>query len=302
MTFKIGLALGGGAARGLAHLGVIKVLEEAGIKIDVITGASIGGIMASIYACCPDIARCTSMVREHFQSENFDSARLDFIRNSDSDAAGYFSNIKQMVKKGLFLGASMGKQSFISAEDFRGNIESLLPEDQNIEDCKLKLGLVALDLHHGREIIFEQGRLIEHVLASCAIPGVFPPIKINGRIYVDGSWANPLPVDLAKTLGANFVIGVDIAPHMNHEFFMRNGMTISLRAGEGTRQIIKARSLDLADHAVSVDVMEVHWADFSQLGKCMKRGEAVMKESIETLQKKISKAKWKYRMTHPFSF
>jgi len=283
--FKVGLALGGGAARGLAHLGVLKALSEAGIPIHVITGTSIGAIVASIYAANPDADAVIHQVESYLNSDDFNQTKLDFIRKSDQESDGKLGQLKKMIKTGFFLAISMRRSSFISEENIRSNLEKIIPS-KNIEDCPLALGLVSMNLDDGKEVVFHKGNLIDKVLASCAIPGIFPPVFIDEQMLVDGSWVNPVPVTIARQLGADFVIAVDVAPTMNqgdHDF---NGWNISLRANEGSRVALKDQCLRSADHVLSLNDIDIHWADFLQLDKCVAEGEQVVLQEIEALKKK----------------
>ncbi len=286
MGFKIGLALGGGASRGLAHLGVIKVLEEAGIGIDIITGTSIGAIIGSIYAANPDIKTVIREIDAYLHSGNFQQTRLEFIKNSKSEVKSYFHQLKKVLKTGLLLALSMQKKSFISNNEFKANLEHIIPAIR-IEECDVKLGLVAMNLQTGEDIMFTEGDLVECAMASSAIPGIFPPLMTdNNQILVDGSWVNPIPTAAAKKLGADFVIAVDVAPRVSEDIRIDNGWDISLRAGEGSRFALKNQNLQLADIEVPVDVMNIHWADFLQIDRCINAGKAAMEENLAQLKKK----------------
>ncbi len=286
MGFKVGLALGGGAARGLAHLGVIKVLQQSRIPIDIISGTSVGAIIGSIYAANPDIDDVIERVETYLVSEDFDNTRLEFLRESSQETKGYFNQIKSFVKTGLFLAVSAYRSSFISEESFRKNLEHVLPQ-QNIEDCDIRLGIVAMNLETGEEQIFQKGSIIQNVMASAAIPGVFPPITCEKNSFVDGSWINPIPTSVAKTLGANFVIGVDVTPEMDRDDGERKGFEVTLRAAEGSRIALKRYSLGDADVALTIGLNDVHWADFSQVQQYIDEGERIANTAIDEIKKKI---------------
>lgn len=297
MGLKVGLALGGGASRGLAHFGVLKALEEAEIPIHVITGTSIGSIIASLYAANPDINRIIQKVDSYLNSPDFNQTKLDFIRNGDQESSGYLGQLKKIIKAGFFFAVSIRRSSFISEETIRDNLTKILPS-QSIEQCEIPLGLVSMDLISGKEINFTKGNLIDSVLSSCAIPGVFPPVSFEDKLLVDGSWVNPIPVDLARNLGADFVIAVDVAPSLDAFDKECNGWNINLRANECTRIAIKDHCLKKADYKLSLDVKDVHWADFLQLDKCIIEGEQVVVSEIEQIRKRLF---WQ-RVRNPFSW
>lgn len=292
MSLQIGLALGGGAARGLAHLGVIQALQEADIPIDIICGASIGSIVGSIYASNPDIKECIHQVTSYLTSEDFDRARLSFIQSSDREKDGYIHKVKQLLMKGYLLAVSFSQSSFIEEDIYLGNINRLIP-NQLIEDTQIKLGLVAANLSTGEEVLFTEGAIIERIMASCAIPGVFPPVMIDRVTYVDGSWVSPVPVESTKKMGADFVIAVDINPEMSDDTLIENGLSILVRSSECSRQALRNVTIGSADAIIPIHLMDVHWADFLRFEQTMDRGYYAAKEMIPSIKKELSKKRWK---------
>ncbi len=286
MAFKIGLALGGGAARGLAHFGVIKALKEAGIPVDIVAGTSIGSMVAAIYAANPDIYDSIKRVTEYIDSPLFDRARLDLIKESSLEPQSYFGVLKKYVKTGLFFAVSIRQQSFISEETYRKNLEQILPQGQ-LEECPTKIGLVSMNLDTAEEEVSTTGNIVEKVMGSCAIPGIFPPIESNNCKYVDGSWINPVPVSTAFQLGASFVIAIDVSPEMDPKEKELNGFDITLKAAEASRSVLKKISMSKADVVLSVDVMDVHWADFTQYEACFRAGEEAAISALDEIKKKL---------------
>ncbi len=286
MGFKVGLALGGGAARGLAHLGVIKALVESGIPIDIISGTSIGAMIGAIYGANPNIEDAIKNISKYIESPDFDRTRLDLIKEGSLEPSSYFGSLKKLFKTGLFFAVSIRQNSFISEKTYRRNLERILPAG-NIEDCPIKLGLVSMNLSNAKEEVFTSGEIIEKVMASCAIPGIFPPITSEDNTYVDGSWINPIPVSVAKNLGAKFVIAVDVAPGMEQGHTEMNGFEVTLKAAEGSRNCLKDIGLKQADVALNVDLTDMHWADFSQIDMCVAEGEHTILDTIDQIKKKL---------------
>ena len=179
---KVGLALGSGSARGLAHIGVIHALEEADIKIDFVSGTSIGALIGSVYA---------SNSLEAFEkvSSGFDWKNI-----------AYFFDVV-FPKSGLIDGNKV--------EDFvREYIRT-----KNIEDLPLPFRAVASDINTGEEVTLGRGDVIEAVRASISVPGIFTPVRKNNHVLVDGGLVNPVPVSTARAMGADFIIAVDL----NHD-------------------------------------------------------------------------------------
>jgi NTE family protein len=177
---KVGLALGGGAARGFAHVGVIQVLEEAGIRPDFVVGTSAGSLVAAIYAS----GKTGSQLQRI--AENMEEATIaDWTL--------------PLFSRGVLRGDALAR--YVNTQ-----VGSRL-----IEDMRLPLGIVATDLNSGRDMLFQRGDTGTAVRASSSVPGVFQPVRISGRDYVDGGLVSPVPVRAARKMGSELVIAVDIS-------------------------------------------------------------------------------------------
>ena len=176
----IGLVLGGGAARGFAHIGVIQALEDAGIRPDLVVGTSAGSVVAALYASGKG-GKELQKVAELMDEASFSDWRLPFFR------------------PGVLKGEALAR--YISHQ----------VGGRQIQDFPLRLGVVATDLHSGEGILFQRGDAATAVRASSSIPAVFQPVLISGRVYVDGGLVAPVPVRYAQQMGAQVVIAVDIS-------------------------------------------------------------------------------------------
>jgi NTE family protein len=175
---KIGLALGSGGARGFAHLGVIKALKDAGIPIHLIAGSSMGALVASFYG-----------------------AGLDMDR---------LYKLSTAFKRKYFLDFTVPKMGFISGKKVKEFIK-VFTHGKNIEELSIPIGIVATDLLTGEKVVFQTGPVADAVRASISIPGIFVPEKYNGRLLVDGGVSDRVPVSVAKEMGADIVIAVDVS-------------------------------------------------------------------------------------------
>ncbi len=174
----IGLALGGGAARGFAHIGVIQVLEEAGIRPDLVVGTSAGSLVAALYASGKGGVEMASLARS-----------MDESAITDWSFPG----------RGLIRGEALARY----VREHTGG--------RSIEQMKIPLGIVATDLDNGQGILFRVGDPGVAVRASSAVPAVFQPVRIGSREYVDGGLVAPVPVHFARQMGAELIIAVDIS-------------------------------------------------------------------------------------------
>jgi NTE family protein len=176
---KIGLALGGGAARGWAHIGVLRALEKAGIKPDIIAGTSIGAVVGGCYA-----------------ANHLDNLERWALELTPKRVFGY-------------LDFNLAGNGLISGQRLCGRLELHLG-DRKIEDLPTRFAAVATEIGTGHEHWLSRGRLVDAVRASYALPGVFKPVKVNGRWLFDGALVNPIPVSVCRALGARYVIAVNL--------------------------------------------------------------------------------------------
>jgi len=178
----LGLALGSGAARGLAHIGVLKVLEEADIPIDIITGTSMGAFIGAMYAAGVPVAQMEQVALE-----------IDWL---------------SMAR---LLAPVMPTSGLTDGKKLVAFMAELLPA-RDFTDLRQILAVTATDINTGEAIIIKQGDLLEALRASLAFPGIFPPVRFGTRFLVDGGLCNPIPTDVARHLGAKKVIGVCTIP------------------------------------------------------------------------------------------
>ncbi|MDR7038350.1 NTE family protein [Methylobacterium sp. BE186] len=176
---RIGLALGGGSARGWAHIGVLRALEEAGLHPDVVAGCSIGAVVGGCYA----------------------AGKLDAL-------AEFALSLTKRRVVGL-LDVRLSGSGLIGGDRLRRRLEGDLA-DRRIEGLPIRFASVATELGTGHEVWLTKGRLVEAVRASYALPGIFPPLPFDGRLLMDGTLVNPVPVTLARAMGADLVICVNL--------------------------------------------------------------------------------------------
>lgn len=269
---KVGLALGGGAARGLAHIGVLRALERENIPVHIITGTSMGAIIGGAYAATRDIAGLEQSVRRVLSSDEFRRNRLSFLRETKAQRGGLLFSMTNLIKRGIFFGVSNLRTSFLSAEEFAGSMAAIVP-DVKIEDLSIPFGAVALDLESAHEVLLCKGQLRRAVQASSAIPGILPPVRSNGRLLIDGGWVDKIPVLPAFKLGADVVIGVDITAAMEDPNGYRRGVDIMVRANSIKDEALVRFSRRLADVTIRPAVSRVHWADFGAFDRCIQAGD-----------------------------
>lgn len=293
--FTLGLALGGGAARGLAHIGVIRALERAEIRPDLIAGTSIGSLVGSVYGILADAAKTEHRFRRFVVSREFRRTEFDFLKDSRRDEPSLLYSVSNLIKRGIFYSFSMARSSFISEANFAHNIYALV-EDLGIGATAIPFFPVAADLETGEEVVLTSGSLRRGVLASSAIPGLLPPIRINGRVLIDGGWVSKVPVFAAFRQGADMVIGVDISPELEDTRDLKKGFDVLVRANAIKAEALKNFQCRLCDVLIRPKVGQVHWADFSGAIRLIEEGDRAATLKIPEIREKIERARWKTRL------
>jgi len=254
VRLKIGLALGGGAAKGFAHIGVIKMLEASGIHPDVVAGTSAGSVVGALYASGMDPFQMQQI------AFGLDEAKIRDVR--------------------LFSGGLVHGQAL---QDY---VNQLLHQ-QSIEHLRMPFAAVATELETGARTVFVRGNTGQAVRASCSVPGVFEPVEIGGRHYVDGGVVNPIPVDAARQLGADFVIAVDISarPSGTNPQGMMNivGQSITIMG-----QQLGAREIARADVVIRPDLGGIGPTDFEQKNQAILQGEKAALAAIPQIRAQLA--------------
>lgn len=283
LKIKIGLALGGGAARGLAHIGVLRVLERERIPIDIIVGTSMGAIIGGAYAAEANIELLERRVRAVLTSEQFKKNRLNFLRETKQQRGGLLFSMANLVRKGIFYGVSTLRPSFLSAEEFAGSMAAILPE-VDIEHLSIPFGAVTLDIDSAEEVVLARGDLRTATRASSAIPGILPPVSYRGRTLIDGGWVDKVPVLPAFKLGADVVIAVDITAGLSETKKYQRGVDIMVRANAIKDWRLVSYMRRLADVVIEPATQDVHWADFGAYERCIRAGAEAAENSLPQLR------------------
>jgi len=213
---RLGLALGGGGARGLAHIGVLKELERAQIPVDYLAGTSMGGLIAAVYAAgmCPD--EIEGVARQFGERRNL----LKLVDRA-------------VPRRGLFQGEQL-------LTFFRQHLGEL-----TFADLRIPLTLVSVDLNHSQEVDLHEGRVADAVRASVSVPGLLAPVECNGQCLVDGGLLNNVPADIARQMGADVVLAVDVAGGDDNAFWQSLGQKGFILGTVGGLISVLGTSLDL---------------------------------------------------------
>ncbi|SDV47572.1 patatin-like phospholipase family protein [Chitinasiproducens palmae] len=256
---RIGLALGGGAARGFAHIGVIKALEAQNIVPALVAGTSAGSVVGALWAGGRDGIALNKLA-------------LTLDTDALSDWALPFRT------RGLLKGAAL--QTFVNRE----------LNNRPIEKLDRPLGVVATDLASGEPILFQRGSTGQAVRASCSVPSIFEPVRIGNHEYVDGGLVSPVPAAFARRMGADFVIAVDISQSPVGAS-LSSSVDVLLQTFTIMGQSIKAYELDkYADVVIRPTLPTMGGADFASRNMAVLAGEEAVRQILPTLRSKLAAA------------
>ncbi|OGP49671.1 MAG: hypothetical protein A2Y79_05105 [Deltaproteobacteria bacterium RBG_13_43_22] len=252
---KIALVLGGGAARGFAHVGVIRVLEQEKIPIHMIVGTSVGSLIGALYAADPN-------------SLNLEWLSFTIEKEDIFDYSLFYS------KMGPVQGERLEK--FIQT-----NVKA-----KTMEQMKIPFYAVATDLNEGNTWVFEKGSVAKAVRASSSIPGIFQPLELGGRMYVDGGVTNNLPVDVARARGADIIIAVSISKSIRNPQINNLIDVIMQSISIMGRELVtyKSRGYDVL---IEPNVGDVGMTDFTQKKRLMDAGIQAAKQAMPRIKKLI---------------
>ncbi|MDP2277560.1 MAG: patatin-like phospholipase family protein [Nitrospirota bacterium] len=259
---KIAVVLGAGASKGFAHIGVLKVLESNKIPVHMIIGTSAGSFVGSLYA---------------YGYNAFELQKLSFS-----------------IEKGDVADLTIPDNGFIKGEKLESYINRIL-KNTPLEKLKIPFYAVATDIQSGKEVVFGTGNTGTAVRASCSIPGIFRPVNILGKVYVDGGVVSPVAVDAAKRLGADIVIAVDIAGDIDSSQPEGTIETI-LQSITIMYSKLAAIQLSKADVVIKPKVGYIGSADFSKRHEAVLEGEKAAIEALPKILDIINKLKLEGRL------
>jgi NTE family protein len=266
---KVGLALSGGAARGLAHVGVISVLHKEGIPIDMIAGTSAGAIMGAVYA-------------RHRDTEKMKEYALD---------PGW-------KKRVPMIDPSFPKTGFIKGKKIEKLLESFLGGNIEFKDLRIPFACVATDITTGEEVVINRGPVAEALRASISIPGIFTLVKREGRYLVDGGLTTPVPVEVVRKMGADFIIAVNVNPDVSDRMDKAvkhpervqkspNIFQVLIQSIYITTYSLARNSLEKADIIIEPAIADISAGDFSRTPELIGLGELAAAEAVPEIKRKL---------------
>jgi NTE family protein len=282
---KIGLALGGGGARGFAHIGVMKVLERENIKPDIIVGTSVGSIVGGALASGMSVDELEERADAFLGSNLYTSSELKAMGDAESGAEQRMSRrIQTYFRTKIRLAQALFRPGILPGKDMEEFINFFIP-DIRIEQTAIPFGAVATDLKTGECVLLKNGSLRRAILASASVPGALPPVEIDGRQLSDGAIVCTVPARYAAEQGADVVIAVTIDKDIALSSELQTAVDIYVRAGEIMGFHLEQYDLKNADFIIRPELGSIHWTDFSQSKRLIGLGETAALDSLPELKR-----------------
>jgi len=268
---KIGLVLGGGGARGLGHIGVLKALKIHSIPIHMVAGTSIGAVIGAMYAATLDPHWIENKFKEFIESEAYKKIGLHRLVPTSQPNISIFQMAATYMKNQIIINLANERLGILKQERLSEIIDFMLPV-KTFEELKIPFSCLAVDLNSGEDVVFNSGNLVEAIVASSAIPGYIPPIEKDGMLLTDGAVSCPVPVKTIRKMGADFRISVDVG--LNHFEPLENPNLLQVlgRAEQITSTRLGEAKSEKADITIRPDTMNVFWAEFDKIDQLIKLG------------------------------
>ncbi len=283
-NLSIGLALGGGGARGIAHIGVLQLLAQHGVEISQLAGTSAGAIIGAMYASNPDPQWVEQRFREFLDSAAFADLGTDRLarRHGQVDAMSPFG---RRLQDHVVVNLSLMRQFAIPREKLNAAMEFLVPA-RRFEDLQIPLMICATEMQSGEAVIYQSGDLIAALSNSASIPGVLEPEVSSNKIIADGGVLLPIPVQpLAGHV--DFTIASEISKRSFPVIGQVNIYSMIMRSEQITQRTLAQQQAKAANFVLSPDVMDLHWSQFDHFDALLNNGRIETEQQIDPLRRAI---------------
>lgn len=288
---RIGLALGGGGARGFAHLGVLKVLEQQGFKVDIVAGTSMGAVIGALYAIAQRAKEAEKTARSFNQASIVKELEERFSPHA-LDKQGRLAPFKKTIsflRDAYFWNLKAVKKWLIDYKPFEALFKEVFGQ-RDFSSCRLPFVCTAVDIKAGEEIELDSGLLYEALLASSALPGVFPPLRWQGKILVDGGVLAPIPTQALRKRKADFILAVSLENRNLHPN-VSNSTGMLMSVDEIRHLKIVESCLKMADFVIEPEVRDYSWADFSRIDEIIAQGQIAAEKILKPLRQALRRKK-----------
>ena len=282
----LGIALGGGGVRGAAHVGVLQEIDSAGIKIDRIAGVSAGAVIGCLYAYSLDGKWVEDHFRNIWSSQSLSGlASKTFFDNGSTKS--FVGGIKRTLTDYVIALISLHRNSLIKNDQLREILELLVPVS-NFDQLKIPLKIISTDIASGKDVISEEGNLIDALIKSCSIPGIMEPVIEGERVIVDGGVSMPIPISPLLEI-CDVTVAVDIGVYKFDNLKNPNAKSIKTRSDIITSNRLKLKQVSDADLVIRPDTNGLHWSRFDAGEILLENGRIEGRKQVSNLNNLIKK-------------
>lgn len=281
----------------MAHIGVLKVLQRERIPIDCIAGTSMGAIVGGLFALTAD---AYAIEREALRlQEKIPRLEKFSIRSIPKRRRLAIGKLMDFLKEVYLVNLGVTRKYLINSDKIEKLLQGVVGEKE-FKEAKIAFAAVTTDLKTGEEIPIREGKMLDAILASASIPGIFPPREKQGHLLVDGGVTSLVPVDAVRQLGADVVIAVNVERGIWRKDFS-HGLDILFQVDDIRGSELNRLKLATADVIVSPDLQHVSWAHFSRVKECIQQGESATERSLPQIKKAIAAKRRKTLLKRLFS-
>lgn len=292
--------MGGGGVRGFAHIGVLKVLKSHSVPVDLVVGTSIGAIIGGCFCLNPDTEVLEQRFLEMIEHPQVKNLELFFAQVSDSsDKKFIVERLICRIRDICVWNLQKAKKWLVRTEPIVALLSDLFGE-KKFSETQIPFACVAVDLIKGVEIIIREGRILDAILASSSIPGIFAPLKCAEGLLVDGGVLASIPAREARNLGADFVIGVDLEDvRLKKE--LHTGLDVMFQSDVVKTHFLTKVNLRYCDWIIKPDIANISWSEFSRGPFCLRQGEAAALQEVDRIKRALNKKRRFYSLKRLFS-
>lgn len=289
-TWQATLTLSGGGARGVAHLGAIEELLRVGLIADRVVGVSIGALAGAMYAFEPDISVVQQRASEYLRSPEFARHQRYLLgaRTSAAEKAAAwlhsgYHRMAEYMRANRMMYRAVQRGSFLPGMLLESIVDHLLP-DADIDDARIPLSIVAVDLHTGRPMVFEKGPLRLAVRASASVPGVFPPVEYEGRLLSDIGGFYALPLGVARAYSPDLLVAIDVDARLKPLTKPPTALEVLIRMNHIGAAMFREHLSEEADLTILPELGETQWFDFRSFETMMEAGRSATRSALASFK------------------
>lgn len=284
---RIGLALGGGGARGFAHLGVLRALQKADIPISIYSGTSMGAIIGSAFIQSKEFKGSHKKVKNFVINYAKRFKGLNYVETDKEITENVFGMIGRQISRGrIFL--DFMRHSHLEDEKLLQEIVEDFIYPCNIEDLHTPMYICSIDFKSGQAVFFNEGDCQHAVKCSMSIPGYFPPQRFGGRLLYDAQAVYPVPIQIFEQLDVDLLISVDVGLPIDTNFELKTGVDLLFRQNDILYTHVLSEVDNCSDLVIRPETQNIHWTDFNNMDTIIKKGLEAGEKAIPQIKEMMS--------------